>query len=110
MKTIQPQVISVVDGFSIIIGIVTINAVKKYNAILSLVVSQDEDEEILELPIITNITFDDIYTSVLYAYNLGLAFSSLHRDSCIVIDERGNIVETLSLEFVLKHSTSEQIH
>lgn len=103
MKQIIPGSIAIVDGFTIIVTKIQTDDSEKYSAMLSLMIDQDDDEdaEILDLPIITNIITDNIFDAVRSAYIVGTAFSSYNNDDCFLIDENGETIDILSIDFIL---------
>lgn len=111
MKTILPTVVALVDAFSIAVATISTAEGTKYNAMLSFIVSQDDDEEIMDLQLITHIVCDTIQEAIVNAYIVGTAFSTFNNDKCFVIDEAGNTVDTISIQFVLDPlSPPTQVH
>jgi hypothetical protein len=102
MKTILPSVVSLVDAFSIVVAKISTADGDKYNAMISFIIDQDDDEEeILDLPLITNIFCDTIQEAIINAYIVGTAFSQNTNDKCFILDEDGNTIDTISVQFVL---------
>ena len=101
MKTILPSVVSLVDALSIVVAKINTEEGTKYNAMISFIIDQDDDDEILDLPLITNIVSDTIREAIINAYIVGTAFSQHNNDKCFILDEDGNTIDTMSVQFVL---------
>ena len=111
MKTILPSVVALVDAFSIVVAKISTAEGTKYNAMISFIIDQDDDEEILDLPLITNIVCDTIQEAIINAYIVGTAFSEHNNDKCFILDEDGNTLDTMSVQFVIDSlSPPTQLH
>jgi hypothetical protein len=113
VKQIIPGSIAIVDGFTIIVTKIQTDVGEKYSAMISFIIDQDdeydEDSEILDLPIITNIVADTIFDAVRSAYMVGTAFSIYNNDDCFLIDENGETIDVLSIDFILGSTETQPI-
>lgn len=109
MKTILSGIVATVDAFSIVVSKLETPDGIKYNTMLSFIVSQDDDqdEEILDLPLLSNIFADDAYTAIVNGYMVDSAFSQHCTDTVYIINEDGETIDKVSISFVMSNFTQQ---